>query len=1141
MTSASPPTARVRTVPVLAVLVCHDGERWLRTALSAVRRSAPRPRHVLAVDTGSTDRTPELLAEAAAGPDAVLDGVLTLDRTTGFGAAVAAALEAGVTRWGDPGEWLWLLHDDCAPEPTCLGVLLNQAELSPSAGMLGPLAVDWVDPRLVVEAGLSTDASGHRQAGLGPAEPVGLHYGEQSTEVLAVPSAGALVRRAVWTELGGYDPALPLLRDDLDFGWRVNRAGQVVLAVPAAHVRHVRALTRGLRPGDAIGGRATRAVDRAHGLRTLLANRGRLAYLLGVPRLLLLGVLRALGFVLLRRVSDARAELAALGYLLGGRAGLRAARAARRRLGPAGQVRGLLTSRTTRLRNLLSGGIASWVRHRVAADAALGRLPESAVRAAAWTAPEAPARRPVGPAALPAGALPTRTRHPAGLRRPTRAVVVPLAEPEPAVDTGPDIGPDIGPVPPTSPAAAPPERPSPVPRGSTQAPPRQELVLIELGRAGLARQVLLAPPVLLVLGLAVVSLLTNAGRLGLRPSGGSLLPVPGLAAVWSGYVATWHGVAGGTVAPAPAALAILGLLGAPFLPLGGPPAAVAVLLFGDAPLAGLFGYLATRRLPVRREARALVAAGYALLPPATAGVAQGRLDVVVAHLLLPGVLAGIVAVVNPMTRQTSLLSTATGTSIGIAVLGAFAPLVHAVVVLVALAGFVAVAGPPGRGRQRAAALFTVVLVPLALLVPWPAAVLAHPAVLLSGVSAQSGQPTALLPPATPATSLGGLSRLVMLDPGGPGVWLPAGLAVLVATVVVVVLRPRRGMLPGFGLLLLGAAGVGVVAAVSAVPADGLVAQRFWAGEPMIVVGGALLWMVLAGCRYDRRRVTERRLVRVLATVGVLAVLVLAAGDLLAGRSGPLRGRDPETLAAPLTAELADTGRSVLVLAAGGAPTRQAAGRLPAYGDDDIAPVAESPARLAVWDAQLLSGNPDTVRTAVAQAVTAGVLFVVLPDQAALDPLRTAAGELAAAVGQTSAGRPVVRLQPAGGAATLISPALARQAISGGTPPTTLGAAGISPVAVTLPDVALRVSEGAADRLLVLAAEDESGWQATLNGAPTPIVRAWGHLVAVDVPLNGADIRISQPATLRYTLLLAQAAVWLFAALTALPRRPAVTR
>jgi GT2 family glycosyltransferase len=1082
---------------VLAVLVCHDGARWLPEALAALRECSPRPRHVLAVDTGSVDSTAELLADAAAGPDAVLDGVLTLDRDTGFGVAVRSAVDAGIARWGDPGRWLWLLHDDCAPEPDCLGVLLRSAELSPSAGLLGPLALDWADPRLVVEFGLSTDAAGHRQTGVGPAEldwsrfdPDGRAAFEQSTEVLAVSSAGALVRRDVWTEVGGFDPALPLSRDDVDFGWRVNRAGHVALCVPAARMRHVRAVTRGLREPDALPG-SVRAADRAHGLRTVLVNRTAAGFLLGLPRILLLCLLRAIGFTLLHRLSDARAEFGAIGYLLGGRAGLRAARADRAAVG-RGTVRGLLTSRTTRLRNVFRGGLASFVRRRAAADAALGRLPAEADRN--WAMPETPRR--VGPDALPAGALGRRgVRRTAGLRRPAIAVAVPLL---------------------TLPGGrrpSPRPRPSPGPRDGSGS--RPDLLLVEVGRGRVAAQLLLAPPVLLLAGLTLVSLLTNAGRLGTHLAGGALLPAQGLAATWSDYVASWHAVAGGTAAPAPATLAVLGVLGTVLYPFGGPPTSLAVLLLGDAPLAGVLAYAATRRFPVRRWIRALIAAGYALLPPATAAVAQGRLDVVVVHILLPPVLVGIMTMLNPSRRgvPSSWLSAAAGSAIGLATIGAFEPLVQGLVLVIALVGFVVVPGGLGDGRRRVAALFTIVLLPLVLLLPWPAVVLAHPAVLLSGVSGT-------VPPA-PASA----GSLAVLDPGGPGASI-VGLVVLLAVLVGVVLRPRRAALPGIAIAVLGAVATGFLAAFG-----------YWTGAAMIVVGCGLLWALLATCRTDRVAV-QPVVLRVLAALGGLAMLVLAANSVWVGRVGPLRDNGSPVLAAALAAEMSDTGRSVLVLAADGRPTRQAGGRMPAFGDDDIAPVPGSTQRLAGWAADLTSGDVVRTRAAIAQAATSGVLFVVLPDHAAAARFTQAAGDLASDVSATSDGRPVVRLQPASGTATLISPVLAKQAVTGGQPPMTLGAEGISPVAAAPPDVAVRVSEGPLGRLLVLAAEEEDGWQATVDGRPVPIVRAWGHLVAVSVPMNAADVTLDVPATLRDALLLVQAAALLFAALTAVPGRGA---
>ncbi|WP_460444116.1 glycosyltransferase family 2 protein, partial [Amycolatopsis cihanbeyliensis] len=687
--------ATPRTAPVLAILVCHNGAAWLPLALSALRRSEVRPRHVLAVDTGSGDRTAAILADAAdpvgAAGERVLSGVLTLAEDTGFAAAVAEAVAHAGERWGDPGTWIWLLHDDCAPEPDCLGTLLNAAEAAPSAGVLGPLAVGWTDPRLIVEAGLSLDASGHRQHAV-PRDH------QQSTEVLAVPSAGSLVRREQWERLGGFDTGLPLLREDIDFGWRVNSAGSLVLSVPLARLRHARAASTGERQAHAVPGSLLLA-DRAHGLRTFLANCAPVSFLLGLPRLVLLSLLRGLGFALLRQFGRARAEFAAVRYLTGGHAGLRAARARRRaaRSRLTGSVRGLLTSRFARLRNLLRGGMLHLVRRRVASEAALGRLPEAVPDSSdpsAWVPPEAArsesrATRPVGPEALPAGATRALGSRARGLRKPHDILAVALPEQEAERAEGERRA-----------------RPSP---GDQREP---ELVFVEVDRRRILAATIFAPPVVLLLVLTALGLVLNGSRLGLDLAGGRLLPVGGLDQLWSTYLASWHPVGGGTAAAAPATLAVLGTLGAVFLPLGGPPALVALLLLGHLPLAALVAYAATSGIRAHRWVRAAVAAAYALLPAGTAGVAQGRLGLVVAHILLPAVLAGLAAVLTRADRRW--LSVAVLTALGLAVLGAFSPQAHALALVALVAGFVLLPSAGGLGR-RISAVAIVVLLPLALL------------------------------------------------------------------------------------------------------------------------------------------------------------------------------------------------------------------------------------------------------------------------------------------------------------------------------------------------------------------------------------------------------------------------------------------
>jgi GT2 family glycosyltransferase len=1102
---------------VLAVVVCHNGQRWLPETLAGLRAASPAPRHILAVDTGSEDGSGSVLAEAAGGADGVLDGVLSLGSDVGFGAAVAAAVAEAERRWGDPGTWLWLLHDDCAPEPDCLAALVAAAEFATSAALLGPLAVDWDDAQLLSQAGLSMDSAGHPHAvGLSAVPDAGSSAGglRQAAEVLAVPSAGALVTFELWQRLSGYDGALPLFCDDIDFGWRANRAGALVLCVPGARVRHARAATRGLRDTPALGRLAPRSAERAHGLRCYLVNCSALGFRTGLARLVPLCVLRGLGFVPLRRFPAMRAEFAALGYLLGGRAGLLAGRAARGRASGEGHVRGLLISRFARLGAGLRRGPKFLMRRRVPADTALGRLPAAAERTV--PVPRDPPARLIGPEALPAGALRGLARGVrSGLARPERSSAVPLDD---AAGHGAE-------------AATGAHRPSPG-RSGNQSWPDRDLSFGGSDRRAVIRALLLAPPVWLVLGLTAVALLAGAGRLSLDLSGGRLLAGQGLAATWSDYLANWHSAWGGTSAPAPAALAVLGILGVPLLFAGGPPAAVSVLLLGDAPIAGLVAYAATRRLSAPRWARALIAAGYALLPPATSAIAQGRIDTVVVHLLLPAVLAGIAALLRPprarQAGRSTWFSGAVLTALGMAVIGAFSPLIELCLVALALIGFVAIPAGTGTGPRRVVALFVVVLLPLLLLVPWPAAVLRHPTVLLHGAGAAAIHP--------PANVLGGL---VTLRPGGAGSLPYVGAAVLLAALAAVLARPNRAMLPALAVTGLGAGAVALARLVALPPLGALHPSPGWAGPGLLVAATGLLGLPLAAARpgaAGRSLVRCGRFSRLLAGFGVAGVLLLSASDLLAGRGGPLRPGDGARLAAPQRADLARTQRSVLVMSTRSTPVRMVASRTPAFGDGDLAPQPGAVGRLAGWDAHLRASDRRVVAGALAQAAAAGALFLVVPDTTTARRVRRLAGPLVSTAPPTADGRPVLRLRIAGGPVELISPELAHRAITGGTPPTSRGGREVTSVDTAPPDVGARVSEGSRGRLLVVSAEYESGWDATVDGKPVPLTTAWGHLISVSVPEDGADIRITDPNTLRSVLLVVQGAAMLFTLLAAIPTR-----
>ena len=156
------------------------------------------------------------------------------------------------TLGGRPAEfadWLWLLHDDSAPEPDALSELVRAVEHAPSVGIAGAKQRSWDDPARLLEVGLTTSRLGRRMTGVEEGEvDQGQHDGRE--DVLAVGLAGALVRRDVWDELDGPDPALGPFGDGLDLSRRARLAGHRVVVVPRAVVRHAQASYAGLRDDD---------------------------------------------------------------------------------------------------------------------------------------------------------------------------------------------------------------------------------------------------------------------------------------------------------------------------------------------------------------------------------------------------------------------------------------------------------------------------------------------------------------------------------------------------------------------------------------------------------------------------------------------------------------------------------------------------------------------------------------------------------------------------------------------------------------------------------------------------------------------------------------------------------------------------
>ena len=300
---------------VTLVVVAHDGARLLPGLVSAVREQTHPVSRAVGVDTGSQDRSGAALTELL-GPDAVFG----MDADTGYGAAVAHALQF---RPGEtpllalpPGavEWIWLLHDDCEPAPDALEQMLRAASRNRSTAVLGPKLKDLADRQVLREAGVTVDRAGRRCTGIEPGEiDQGQHDGNRP--VLAVSSAGMLIRRDVWDQVGGFDPNLPLMRDDLDFCWRVHAAGYDIRVITDAVVYHRDLSARQIRKAPAAGGHP-RMADRRGALYVFAANVPFGPMLAIVGGCVAGSLLRAAYFLLTKQQRKAWDHLGAVAWLL---------------------------------------------------------------------------------------------------------------------------------------------------------------------------------------------------------------------------------------------------------------------------------------------------------------------------------------------------------------------------------------------------------------------------------------------------------------------------------------------------------------------------------------------------------------------------------------------------------------------------------------------------------------------------------------------------------------------------------------------------------------------------------------------------------------------------------------------------------
>jgi GT2 family glycosyltransferase len=221
-------TGTDRRTPLISVIaVNYNGRRLLDACLNslAVQSLPPELFEVFVIDNASSDGSVEHLRA-----EYPWVRVHSLERNRGFAGGNNAGFRLA------RGEYLALINNDAEAAPECLEHLLTAIERSPTIGGVAAKLRFRHDQARINSAGLMLFRDG-RGGDRGFRQP---DFGQfdRPAEVFGVCAAGAMFRRELIDELGGFDERLFMYYEDLDLAWRARLRGWKFVYEPRAIVLH---------------------------------------------------------------------------------------------------------------------------------------------------------------------------------------------------------------------------------------------------------------------------------------------------------------------------------------------------------------------------------------------------------------------------------------------------------------------------------------------------------------------------------------------------------------------------------------------------------------------------------------------------------------------------------------------------------------------------------------------------------------------------------------------------------------------------------------------------------------------------------------------------------------------------------------
>jgi len=225
---------------ISVVILAHNHAPYTRECLRSLLTARNKDFEIIAVDNGSTDDTPDVLAEARAHAESCGVSMTILSPGRNLGCSTARNLAVSKAA-GD--EVIFIDNDTTFPDPAWMLKLKDVLHEEKDAAIVGPKLCYPFEPHLIQCAGVAISPTG-RVLFRGRGEPADAPRFNRREEVQCLISACWIFHRRLCDEIGGLDEIYnPIQYEDLDFCYRARSRGYRVIYAPDPVVYHWESIT----------------------------------------------------------------------------------------------------------------------------------------------------------------------------------------------------------------------------------------------------------------------------------------------------------------------------------------------------------------------------------------------------------------------------------------------------------------------------------------------------------------------------------------------------------------------------------------------------------------------------------------------------------------------------------------------------------------------------------------------------------------------------------------------------------------------------------------------------------------------------------------------------------------------------------